>query len=78
VLKGDISPVSTPKNGHVYWFNYSILHEVIKTAGLAIEAEAFVTPKRILPKFLWKILSRSNPNLFASGYVVKCAPTKID
>jgi len=76
MLFGRVPPTSKPKNGHIYWFNYYTLHEMIRRADLEIELQAFITPKRFLPKFVWRVLGRLMPNLFVAGYIIKCKNKK--
>jgi len=72
MLGGYIPPKLNPKNGHIYWFNYTVLQKMLDEANLEVESEVFITPKRVLPKSLWNKLGRFMPNLFAAGYVVRC------
>jgi len=76
MLFGQVPPTLKPKNGHIYWFNYYTLHEMIRQADLEIELQAFMTPKRFLPKFVWRVLGRLMPNLFVAGYIIKCKNKK--
>lgn len=51
---------------------YSTKALVSIKANLDVESEAFIAPKRVLPKLPWNKLSQFMPNLFAAGYVVIC------
>ena len=60
------------RGGHVFWFNYKILTDVLEKANLEIEKQVFITPSKFLPKSFWNGLAKVMPNLIPIGYVIKC------
>ena len=78
MLGGRIPPALNPKNGHIHWFNHTVLQRMLDDAHLKVQTKAFITPIRVLPESLWNKLGRLMPNLFAAGYVVKCKSKNIE
>jgi methionine biosynthesis protein MetW len=55
--------------GHVYWFNYSVLEDMVKDAGLSIDSALFGGFLRLGPIGGW--LAGLRPNLFAYAVAVR-------
>jgi len=60
------------RGGHIFWFNFRVLSEMLNKADLEAEEVFFITPTRILPKSLWSRLGQLMPNLIPGGYVARC------
>lgn len=58
--------------GHVYWFNYSVLENIINDAGLSIDSALFGGFLRLGPLGAW--LAKLRPNLFAYAIAVRLVP----
>jgi len=69
MLIGKVPFQCKPKRGHVHWFNYRILQEIVAQAGL--EVDAFVPGgfRRFGPVGDW--LARWHPNLFAHSFAMR-------
>lgn len=69
MLIGKVPFQCKPKRGHVHWFNYRILQEIVAQAGL--EVDAFVSGgfRRFGPVGDW--LARWHPNLFAHSFAMR-------
>jgi methionine biosynthesis protein MetW len=69
VALGRIPAQSHPKRGHVYWFNYSVLEDMVKDAGLSIDSALFGGFIRLGSLGGW--LAKRRPNLFAHAIAVR-------
>jgi methionine biosynthesis protein MetW len=58
-----------PRRGHVHWFNYAMVQELIIQGGLKIDAIVFGGFRRYGPVGNW--LARWHPNLFATSFAVR-------
>ncbi|CEP68822.1 Methionine biosynthesis MetW [Moorella glycerini] len=58
-----------PARGHVYWFNYAVLQEMISKAGLEVDANDFNGPGRLGKLGKW--LACRFPSLFADSFAVR-------
>jgi methionine biosynthesis protein MetW len=68
-LLGQVPFECRPKRGHVYWFNYFILSDMITLVGLQVETVVLSGIKRFGPVGNW--LARCYPNLFADSFAVR-------
>ncbi len=69
MLTGRVPFQCKPKRGHVHWFNYSMLQEVIAEAGLEVDIIIFGGFRRFSP--VGSLLARFCPNLFAHSFAVR-------
>ncbi len=73
VLLGKVPENNRPNKGHVYWFNYLNLTDMLKKNNLeivAFEANTFLA-SRLLVGPMMKLLTKKFPTLFALSFVVK-------
>jgi len=72
-LRGRAPENNLPKKGHIYWFNLSVLENLLKESGLAIAEMKTNTifENRFLLKDIFKLLAKVFPSLFALSFVVK-------
>jgi methionine biosynthesis protein MetW len=69
MLIGKVPFQCKPKRGHVYWFNYAILQDMVIGAGLQIDTVVFGGFRRLRPVGEW--LVRWHPSLFAHSFAVR-------
>ena len=73
VLRGRVPENNTPKRGHLYWFNYAVLCNMIQGAGLEVDELLMNYPWETKP-LIGPIIKRAGtalPNLFALSFVVR-------
>lgn len=73
MLCGRVPENNRPKKGHVFWFNYKILKQIIDGSGLEIEAREcnyFWENKFLIGKII-KFLGKYLPSVFALSFIVK-------
>lgn len=73
MLFGKIPENNKHKKGHVYWFNYFILLDMIKNINLEIidlKMNTFWENKRLIGNIM-KFLAKKYPNIFALSFVIK-------
>lgn len=68
MLLGKIPENNSSRKGHVYWFNYDRLSEILKRSGLRIEKKYFNTFE---PKIINNIFLKLFPGLFSLSFVLK-------
>jgi len=66
---GEIPFQSAPARGHVHWFNYRALRELIEAAGLVAEAQRLGGAERLGGVGNW--MARAAPSLFAHSFAVR-------
>lgn len=73
MLLGKIPENNGPNKGHVYWFNYPILKNMLEKYGFKIEIIETNTFWENVPGVgaIMKILKKYFPSLFALSFVVK-------
>jgi len=73
MLFGKIPENNGPNKGHVYWFNYSVLKNMLEKSGFKIETIETNTFLEKVPAIgiIMKMLKIYFPSLFALSYVVK-------
>lgn len=73
VLFGNIPENNIPKKGHVYWFNYKVLTNMIQKNNLKIINIKTSTykEKKYFIGFILKFLAKIFPNTFALSFVVE-------
>jgi methionine biosynthesis protein MetW len=69
MVVGQVPFQCKPRRGHVHWFNYAMLQELITQGGLKIDATIFGGFHRFGPAGNW--LARWHPNLFATSFAVR-------
>jgi len=69
MLLGQVPFECRPERGHIYWFDYYILKDMIALAGLQVEAVDLSGIKRLGPVGNW--LARCYPNIFADSFAVR-------
>ena len=69
MLIGKVPFQCKPKRGHVHWFNWVILQEMIGQAGLQVDGVLFGGFTRLGP--VGSCLARMHPKLFATGFAVR-------
>lgn len=57
------------QRGHVYWFNYRVLLDLIREAGLTIDRLVLGGTARLARR--GALLARLRPNVFATGFAVR-------
>jgi methionine biosynthesis protein MetW len=78
MLFGNAPENNRPKKGHIYWFNYKIILDLLQKEGLEIiqlKTNTFWETKPVF-KFIMKKLKVLHPNLFALSLIVKCRVKK--
>lgn len=73
VLRGQVPENNRPSKGHVYWFTYSVLLDLLKRTGWTVEALEWNAPWSRVPVFgrLLKILGSWRPKFVALSFVVR-------
>lgn len=69
MLVGKVPFQCKPKRGHVHWFNYPMLQEIVAQAGLEVDAFLPGGFRRLGP--LGDRLARWQPNLFAHSFAAR-------
>lgn len=69
MFSGQVPFQCKPKRGHVHWFNYPILREMIVEAGLQVDAIVFGGFRCLGP--VGGCLARWLPNVFAHSFAVR-------
>ncbi len=69
MLIGKVPFQCKPRRGHVHWFNYAILRDLVTEAGLQIDTVVFGGFGRLRPIGEW--IARWYPNLFAHSFAVR-------
>lgn len=69
MLTGQVPFQCKPQRGHVHWFNYTVLQELIIQEKLNVDAMIFGGFRRYGPVGDW--LARWHPNLFAHSFAVR-------
>jgi len=69
MLVGKIPFQSKPKRGHVHWFNYHVLKQMVENADLVIDEMLVGGFRRLGP--LGDLCARLSPNLFAHSFAAK-------
>lgn len=69
MLVGKVPFQCKARRGHVHWFNYPILKDLISRAGLQIDVIAFGGFSRLGPVGNW--LALWQPNIFAHSFAVR-------
>lgn len=74
MLFGKTPENNYPSKGHIFWFNYKILKDMIDKPGLKVEQIKFGSYKKEVPilNFITKFLAEFWPGMFALSLVVKC------
>jgi methionine biosynthesis protein MetW len=67
VLRGTVPENNSPQKGHIYWFNYPVIHMVVKKAGGAFSDMRMNTFG--LARLFGNLPIRFFPNLFALSFV---------
>jgi len=70
---GKVPENNRPNKGHIFWFNFNNLRQMLMSTKLAIielKTNTFWNNKALIGKFM-KIMSRVMPSLFALSFVVK-------
>lgn len=73
VLFGKVPENNKPNKGHVFWFNYGIINQIVKRNNYSIERieyNTFWEDKFIIGKIM-KILKKMFPAIFALSFVLK-------
>ena len=68
MLGGRVPFQCMPKRGHVHWFNFAMLQEIIVQAGLQVEVIVFGGLRRLGPVGTW--LANYRPHLFVHSFAV--------
>jgi ubiquinone/menaquinone biosynthesis C-methylase UbiE len=71
MLLGQVPFQCRPRRGHIYWFDYYILKDLIDLVGLQVDAIVLSGIKRLGTLGDW--LARCHPNLFADSFAVRLA-----
>ena len=73
VLFGKIPENNTPRDGHVYWFNYRVLHKMLNDADLIIEQEIANTVWQDVPIIghVMNLLKKFFPSVFGLSFIIK-------
>jgi SAM-dependent methyltransferase len=69
MLLGQVPFECRPRRGHIYWFDYFILKDMISLAGLQLETILLSGIKSLGPVGNW--LARWHPNLFADSFAAR-------
>lgn len=77
VLLGRVPENNRPNKGHLYWFTWKVLTDLLSKENLVIEAERFNTMWERVPLvgIVTKTLARMLPSMFALSFVVRCKKT---
>ena len=77
VLFGAAPENNRPNKGHVYWFNYSVLEKMTRESNFVFKELRVNTimENRFLIGYLFKLLARIWPSLFALSFVVRLEKT---
>ena len=72
MLLGKVPENNKPKKGHIYWFNETILRDMLKSNGLAISRFESNTIFQSIPVVgnVMRFLARTLPNVFGLSFVV--------
>lgn len=73
MLFGRIPENNTPSKGHIYWFNFDVLKNLLKLNGLKIvdiRTNTFWQHTPFVNRII-KFMSRKFPSIFALSFVVK-------
>ncbi len=73
VLLGLVPENNMPRQGHIYWFNYKNLKQMINKHNLEIQEIKcnYIWENKFLFAPLMKLLGRNFPSLFALSFIVK-------
>ena len=73
VLRGSVPENNRPNKGHIYWFNWKVLHALIEKNGLCAVTLRANAPWESVPIIgvMSKALAHIFPNLFALSFVVQ-------
>ena len=74
VLLGRVPENNRPNKGHLYWFTWKVLKDVLAKEHFVIEEGRFNTIWEHIPVLglMTKMLARMYPSLFALSFVVRC------
>lgn len=74
VLLGRVPENNRPNKGHLYWFTWKVLKDVLAKEHFVIEEGRFNTIWERVPVLglMTKTLARMYPSLFALSFVVRC------
>ena len=74
VARGQVPENNTPNKGHLYWFTWSVLTDLLQKENLVLDECSFNTMWESVPVlgFIMKRMARWNPSLFALSFVVRC------
>jgi methionine biosynthesis protein MetW len=74
VLLGRVPENNAPNKGHLYWFTWKVLTELLAQEHLVIEEGRFNTTWEQVPVLglITKALARMYPSMFALSFVVRC------
>lgn len=74
VLLGKVPENNRPNKGHLYWFTWKVLTDVLAKENLVIEEGRFNTIWEHVPilGLITKSLARMYPSMFALSFVVRC------
>lgn len=77
-LCGRVPENNTSKKGHIYWFNWRVLSELVETHCLRMQKlKTNVVLERVpIIGFCMRLLASIWPNLFALSFVVRCKPIR--
>jgi len=73
VLCGRVPENNKPNKGHIYWFNYNTLLDLIKKENLKIKEEKFNTfwENKPILGLINKFLAKKFPQVFSLSFVLK-------
>jgi len=72
-LLGRVPENNLPKKGHIYWFNLSVLSEILQNSGwkiIELKTNTIFNNRPLLGHF-FTLLANLLPNVFALSFVVK-------
>lgn len=74
MLAGKVPENNRPKKGHIYWFNWQVLSNLVRQCRLRVTAVRINAPWERMPiiGLFMHALARRFPNLFALSFVIMC------
>ena len=77
VLLGRVPENNRPNKGHLYWFTWSVLKDLLAQEHLLIEERRFNTVWERVPilGLVTKKIAQISPSLFALSFVIRCKKT---